>query len=441
MSLFQMGLWQAAALSAAPTAAPAWVKQFGTAAAHMDIDPVGDRAWLYPTEVAISALLACTRNSQKWVKNASGLLVNFSANALPYTNAGFVIEPAATNSFLQSQTMATANWASNTNVTVTDNAIVAPDGTTTAELFTDNNTGGAAQTYASRALLVPAGTNCISVFVKAGTISRLRINTNAFDAAGNGDSYFNLATGLATTTSANHSNPLIEAFTNGWYRCSIAFTTTTDVNGFVRFAMSTSDITTITSNGTQTFYLWQAQCEPGTRPTSVIPTTTVAVTRPADIVSFSDLSWFSGSGNSIYAEWVARNVANATVWAFDAANDKALTEQTGMSPRLADATTANTAAAGLTVSVAGRMALNDYALYMAGGTVATDTSESEPGALSASRIGCDMAGANYLSSFIQRIASSRSILSNNDLALLAEPWNGRIDSTLIRIDSADHRIG
>ena len=86
-------------------------------------------------------------------------------------------------------------------------------------------------------------------------------------------------------------------------------------------------------------------------PTSYIPTTTVAVTRAADIITFSDLTWFDGASDG-YAEWVAKNVNNAKVWAFDATADKLLDEQTGMSARIAGATVGNTVAAGATVKAA-----------------------------------------------------------------------------------------
>src|SRR5262249_30068696 len=126
--------------------------------------------------------------------------------------------------------------------------------------------------------------------------------------------------------------------------------------------------------------------------------------------TFSDLSWLDGSNDSIYAEWVAANINNAKVWAFDATNDKLLDEQTGMSARIAGATVGNTAAAGATVKAAARMALNDFAISMNGGTVATDTSETGSGTLTASRLGVDLSGNNSLNSYIRRVAAFKGLV-------------------------------
>lgn len=422
-----LGLWPRG--GAVAVEVPAWVLVSGDTSAAMDIDFVNNRAWRSPTAVSIASLIACARASQKWVRNSSGTLVNFANNTVPYTDLGLLPEAAATNLFPRSQELATANWTGNSNIVVTDNATAAPDGTTTAELITDSNTGTTVACHVGRTIvLAGAGNHTVSIFVKAGTVTRLRISTLAFDAGGVGDSYFDLSAGTISSLHANHANGRITAHANGWYRCSLSFSTTTDLNGTVRFGLSTSNVTTISSDGTKNFYLWQAQLETGTRPTTIIPTTTAAATRPADIITFSNLSWFNGATDTFYAEWIARNVAGAAVWAWDATNDKLLDEQSGMSPRLAGATVVDTVAADSTAKVAGRMQLNNFALCMAGGTVATDTSETAPGILTASRLGCDLAGANHLGSFIHRVASFRVALDDGGLQVLSAPFEGFWDS-------------
>lgn len=400
-------------------AAPAWVLSSDATAAVMDIDFLNNRAWLSPNALAISSILACSRASQKWVRTSAGLLTNFANNALPYTDLGLLPEAAATNICLHCQAINTTNWLSCFNIAVTNNAIAAPDGTVTADLLTDTNTGTDSPVFAGRLVTLPgAGTYTMSVFAKAGTVSMLRLTSVAYDAGGSGDTYFNLGTGAVGTVSAAHSNARITAHADGWYRCSVSFASTADLDGLFRIGLATLDNSTaIPSNGTRTLYLWQAQLEAGTRASSIIPTTTVAVTRAADVVSFSDVTWLSGVADSIYAKWVARNTANAAVWALDATADKILSEQSGMSPRIAGATTGNTVAADGTAKVAARLKLNDFAVALNNGTIATDTSETASGALTASRLGCDLAGANHLGSFIHRVASFNSGLS--DAAIVA----------------------
>jgi hypothetical protein len=395
----------------------------GANVADMDFDPVNNRAWLKPNEVAISSLLSCSRASQKWVRTSTGVLTTFANNALPYTDLGLLPEAAATNVCLHSQGINTTNWTTSSNIVASDNNLAAPDGTTTAELITDANTGTTVQVYAGRNVTVSgAGTHCASVYVKAGTnVTRLRISTLSFDAGATADTYFDLTNGTVSLKGANHSDAQILALANGWHLCWVVFSTTTDLAGAIRLAMGTSNVTTIASDGTKSFYLWQAQVEAGSRPSSPILTTTGSVTRPADIITFADLTWFSGTADSFYAEWLARNVAGLTAWAWDAANDKALDEQSGMSPRLAGATVGNTVAADALVKVAGRMVVNDFALTMAGGTVATDTSETAPGTLAACRVGCDLAGANHLGAFIRRLASFKVAITDTDLQALSDP--------------------
>lgn len=425
--------WRAAS---GPVVVPEWVLASGDTSAAMDIDFRNNQAWRHPSSVAISALLACTRNSQKWVRNSTGSLVSFAANTVPYTNLGLLPEAAATNLFPRSQEFATANWNGSSNIVVTDNATAAPDGTTTADLITDSNTGTTVACHSGRTIVLSgAGNHVISIFAKAGTATRLRISTLAFDAGGVGDSYFDISAGTVLSQHANHANARVTAHTNGWYRCSLSFSTTSDLNGTVRFGLATSNVTTISSDGTKNFYLWQAQLETGTRASTIIPTTTAAATRPADIITFSNLTWFDGATDSFYAEWIARNVAGATVWAWDATNNKALDEQSGMSPRLAGATTANTVPVDSRARTSGRMALDDFGVCLEGGTVATDTSETAPGTLTASRLGCDLAGANHLGSFIHRVASFKVLFNDGTLQAMTAPWEGNIDSESIRIDN------
>jgi hypothetical protein len=76
-----------------------------------------------------------------------------------------------------------------------------------------------------------------------------------------------------------------------------------------------------------------------------------------------------------------------------------------MSARIAGATVANTAAAASTVKAAARLSLNDFAISMNGGAVATDGSETDPGTLAAARLGLSLAGANGLDGLIRRVSA------------------------------------
>lgn len=205
------------------------------------------------------------------------------------------MEPAATNSCLQSQALATSPWNLGLS-TVTNNAGVAPDGTTTASSIIPTAVNGPNH-YASQAITVTANEFvACSVVVKAiGAYTGLRMwcgetlaDSNAFwgafDLTGNGQSQGGTAgTGIFKGT-------FIIPLGNGWYWCGVwgANTTTTDqwqAFVFPNYANAVSS-TSYTGDGTSGLLAWGAQLERNGAvalpPTSYIATTTVPVARNAE---------------------------------------------------------------------------------------------------------------------------------------------------------------
>lgn len=88
----------------------------------------------------ITSDLVDTRSTTKYVTNASGVLSQVGANVLPISNAGMLVEPAATNLSLWSQDFTNAAWATYTfgagTIATTAASGLAPDGTNTATLIT-----------------------------------------------------------------------------------------------------------------------------------------------------------------------------------------------------------------------------------------------------------------------------------------------------------------
>lgn len=397
---------------------PAWVLTSGASVATMDIDFVNDRAWNDEAEVSIASLLACSRADAGFYTNAAGTLTSIAANTLRTGTNGLLVEEARTNVCFQSQTFGTT-WSAN-GITVGSDATAAPDGTTTADSLTATATATATRSVTGNASTLTNGVSyTMSVYAKqiVGGTGVLQIVAGSAGFGANAWGNFDLTNGVVGTMGSAVTGSSITALANGWYRCSIIMPSTATSASATAFSLQVSTTATRlqTANMTagQGLYLWGAQQEIGAQRSSYIPTTTAAVSRAADVVTFSDLTWADGATQTLYAEWRTRNTNNAVVWAFDATNDKALDEQTGMSARIAGATVANTVAADATAKAAARMVVNDFAISMNGGTVVGDTSETAPGTHTASRLGLSLAGANALNSYIRRVAMFGGVAVND----------------------------
>jgi hypothetical protein len=83
-----------------------------------------------------------------------------------------------------------------------------------------------------------------------------------------------------TGTIVNHG---IQAFFNNWYRIFVSGTITPgSTAGAWRIQISNTSGGAVTGDGTSGIFIWGAQLEVGAFPTSYIPTTTTALTRPVD---------------------------------------------------------------------------------------------------------------------------------------------------------------
>ena len=213
-----------------------------------------------------------------------------AAGALRRGDRGVLIEGARTNLLVRSQEFDNASWTK-TRATATADAIAAPDGTLTAVAFIEDTTAAASHeisqsvgkaasaiAYTASVYVRPAGRDwlCFTLFDNSATGIR---------------AWFNVTTGaLGTTaaigagfTSVSHS---IEALAGGWYRCILTATSSTVAAIRPIFYTSTADGSfSHTGDGTSGLYIWGAQLEAASFPSSYIPTTTAAVTRAADVLT------------------------------------------------------------------------------------------------------------------------------------------------------------
>lgn len=222
----------------------------------------------------------------------------FTYNPTTLEPEGLLVEGEATNQLIRSQEFDNASWGK-TRCSVTANATTAPDGTLTADKLVEDTTATSTHTMSMNGATIgaPVGQYCASIFLKSdgsGRHVRLRMGDTQFL----DDVVFDPATGTFSNTAAEGYG--VTQYPDGWFRVHLV--ETTDENNALTFqvglanpAVLPADATIYSGDGASGVYLWGAQLEEGTEPTSYIPTVSSTVTRAADII-------YASTGQSGYEE-------------------------------------------------------------------------------------------------------------------------------------------
>ena len=244
--------------------------------------------------------IATRVNSDGYIENVvvDEPRLNYSiVNGIVQDNPSLLLEPARTNVQVYSAEFNNVAWTK-TNVTVTADATIAPDGTNTAEKIVETNATGLHYIFDSKALTSGA-VYTYSIFAKAEErkFFRLRLENSAVG-SGQINAVFNLEDGTTPTSGAS-----IENYGNGWYRCTASGTTNT--TSYIAIANVMDSISTVsyTGDGSSGLYLWGAQLEASSYLTSYIPTSGSAVPRAAETANGAGTSAdFNDSEGVLYAE-------------------------------------------------------------------------------------------------------------------------------------------
>lgn len=239
---------------------------------------------------ALDPRVTFTRASTATFVGANGLIqtaasgaARFDHNPATGESLGLLVEEARTNSQVRSQEFSDAAWTAS-EATVLPNAFTAPDGTLTASKLIESSANAQHRLTANTSgIIASGGTYTLSLFARAAERSILFIGVgdrpNVFQRA-----YFDLESQVVTSAGVNGTvvGTSITPMAGGYYRISMTTTSSTwDGTTFFDIGLRTTTTPDSNSNftnstyqgdGASGIYIWGAQLEAGSFPTSYIPT-------------------------------------------------------------------------------------------------------------------------------------------------------------------------
>ena len=206
-------------------------------------------------------------------KTGKNLVTHTRASSATYVDDDGVIKNAVTNLLTYSEEFGSATVYRGS---VTSDQIIAPDGSLSADLFTENTDTGNHIVQATSNYQFTSGViYTYSVYLKPNGRTNIRVKANntttfvadsSFDLIGNGS----VASGSPISGTAD-----IQNVGNGWYRCSITGTAgSAALTGFTHITSSG------TGDGTSGVYIWGAQLEESSTAGEYVKTTSTINSAP-----------------------------------------------------------------------------------------------------------------------------------------------------------------
>ena len=344
-----------------------------------------------------------------------------------------LLEPSRGNEFPDSEGLFDF---SKSGATITNNQGLSPEGVNNASLFQVTSTNQPRIENNANVSLVYA----VSIFVKSDIGDYFGMGWFQSD-VGNSFAKFNINNGTFDSyTGTQFSGAKIENYGNGWYRISAKLITTSGLGkSGVKFVGMSFNSPLVGDLGNR-FFLYGAQLELGTYATSYIPTYGTSQTRASDVcVGAGSASTFNSNEGVLYAELAALaddgtfrilSISNGTrderiyiqykptsneISGVAKNND---TTQANISFVLSDETQF--------AKIAFKYKANDFALYVNGVIVGTDTSGTTPVGLN--EFSFDQGNrANNFYGKVKEVLTFNSALSNGELSDLTNPYKSYND--------------
>ena len=343
------------------------------------------------------------------------------------STSSLLAEPQRTNEVTYSEDFSNA-YFQKIRSTISTDQISSPDGTQNADKFIEDSSLGTKLLWTQDYVVSIGDSLTWSVFAKKGERDWIVLQESN---AGNFYAFFDLDNGVIGTTSGVDSSK-IEDLGSGWYRCSITYTTTgTTAKG--RLYLADSDNSqSYQGNGTSGLYIWAAQLESGSFPTSYIPTSGSTVTRVQDQYTKTGIS------DKINSEEGVLFVEMATLTSLVPSNnwltitDGTISNSIGIVFETTGTTTARIEVGGVVqayIAIAGDYSIsrklafkwkaNDFAFWINGVEVGSDISGATPssGVLNSMQLNYG-AGGNYTHGNIKQLQVFKTALTDSELIAL-----------------------
>ncbi|MEE9532730.1 MAG: hypothetical protein V3W52_17260 [Syntrophobacteria bacterium] len=201
---------------------------------------------------------------------------------------GYHSDITAQNIALQSEDFSTT-WAPNLNAAVNTNVQTSPSGKVDADRLIDDSGGGNGSVTFTQVVsgLATSTQYTYSVFVEKDQLDwvQLAFENNGVQSI---TSYFDLTNGVIGTSGAGNDSQEIRLLRGNIYRCSITFTVDSvddSADMRIRVAEANND-NNVDLDGTSSIFAWGAQLEVGSFASTYIATTTTAVTRTGDLLTY-----------------------------------------------------------------------------------------------------------------------------------------------------------
>ena len=281
---------------------------------------------------------------------------------------GLLVEESRTN--LVTYSTPDSNWT-DARVTISTNQATSPDGIGNATELVETTDAGTH--YAGVALTVTASVDqALSAYVKQGTGSRsaiLRTNNEGTDTY----VIFDFTSESITETGVSVNSSSVTPVGNGWYRISFSYTQSADTGSGLIVGLSNSttpsaSLPSYTGDGSSSIYVYGAQFEEGSFPTSYIKSNSGSTTtRSTDVTTIpvADFGYNVDAGTLVWEGKFLADVAE-TDYLFninDQASNTTLTTNSIRAFRFTDGNILYRVTSGGTSSVLGSIAAapsNDF---------------------------------------------------------------------------------